>query len=310
MIWIILVMSIFISGCDTVRDLFVEKDLLRRPESKRCGECHKVIYDQWKKSRHSKSWISGDYIKRTENYRKIKCYGCHIPYQVDPLKEPDFRKENRHDGVSCVSCHFKDETGSMHGAYNVFSPPHPSKKDPDYERSEICGGCHKRTYQQWKKTGSSKSCQNCHMPARRGYLIQKLPFKYFHLKKDLHDHSFPVVVPDREFFDIKVKAEDSVVMIKIKNKKIPHSVPTSDNGKPRYYITVEFFKDERSVGKEKYIVTSKDPINYGEEKLFEFYTFENFSRLRVLVERKLSWQDKKEKVLEEVFRKEDLLVSP
>ncbi len=309
MIWIVLFLSFLFAGCDTVKDVFVEKDLLERPESKRCGECHRLIYNQWMRSRHSKSWTSEDYRKKTESYRKVKCFNCHIPYQVDTLKEPDFRKEKREDGIGCVSCHFKDETGSIHGGYNVFSPPHPSRKDPDYKKSDFCGGCHKKSYQQWKISGSKKSCQECHMPPKKEYLIQKFPFKYFHLKKDLHDHSFLVPVPDEKYFELKLNIGKDTVTLYIKNIRIPHSVPTADNGKPKYYIRGEFFKNGRHIHSENYLITSKDPIDYMKTRSVDFYIFEDFSHFKVTIERKLSWKKKKEKILELIFRKEDILFS-
>ena len=298
---VFLPLALLFIGCDSIQDIFLEEDLLHKPEAKRCGDCHKNIYNQWKDSRHSKSWVSEEYRKKTENYKKTKCFSCHIPYQVDPLKEPEYRNKHREDGINCVACHFKDETNAIHGEYDVFSPPHPSKQDLSYTKSEICAGCHKKTYQQWKKASVEKQCQNCHMPAKKGSLIQKFPFEYLHLPKEVHDHSFPVPVPDRKSFDIEIVMEKDTVNILITNNKIPHSVPTADNGKPKYYLTVEFIKDGKVVQRETEMITSKNPFEYKVKKDLQFFVFEDFKSLKIILERKLSWERKKKKILEERF---------
>jgi len=148
------------------------------------------------------------------------------------------------------------------------------------------------------------------MPSKKGYLIQKFPFQYLHLKKDIHNHSFPVPIPDKGSFDLKVKLEEDRIAVMLKNLKIPHSVPTADNGRPKYYVTVELFNRGKPVYRERYLITSKDPLNYREEKLIDFYIFEDFTHLKITVERKLSWSKKREKVLEKTFRKGDILASP
>jgi len=45
----------FISSCGNV---FVEKDLLERPQAKRCSDCHSDIFKEWEKSRHAMAWKS------------------------------------------------------------------------------------------------------------------------------------------------------------------------------------------------------------------------------------------------------------
>ncbi|WP_456402230.1 multiheme c-type cytochrome [Persephonella sp.] len=298
---IFFLLFIFSIGCEKVEEIFREEDLLKRPDAKRCADCHKAIYDQWKKSRHSLSYKSETFKEKTENYRKIKCLNCHIPYEIRPLEEPKKRSDKLHDGINCVSCHFREETNAMHGGYKVFSPPHPSKQDLDYKKSKICGGCHKKTYDQWLNSRSNKQCQECHMPAKKGSLIQKFPFQYFHLPKDVHDHSFPVPTPDQKDFDIKIDFDGMILTVYLKNKKIPHSVPTADNGNPIYYVTLKIFKDNKLINEDSHMITSKDPLIYNKEKSYEFYVFEEFDTVEVILERRLSWETEVRRILRKRF---------
>ncbi len=290
--------SFLFSGCESFFKIFQEEDLLKRPEAKRCGECHKNIYNQWKDSRHSKSWISEGYRKVTNNYRKTKCFNCHIPYEIKIGEKPDFREKHRDDGINCVSCHFREDTKSMHGEYDVFSPPHPSTKDINYSTSKICSGCHQKTYKQWEETGVRKECQDCHMPSKTGSLIQKFPFEYLHRKKEVHNHSFPTGIIKEQDIQIDAEKLGRKLFITIKNVSIPHNIPTADNGKPKLYLTVIFKEKDDEVYIDRYMFTPKDPVFYKKERVLTFKSFENFDSVDIILERKLSHQKIKEKILE------------
>ncbi len=255
-------LTVLLYGCDFISNIFLEKDLLQRPEAKRCGDCHRDIYNQWKNSRHSLSWVSEDYKKRTNHYSKTKCFSCHIPYEIKIGEKPEFREKNKEDGINCVSCHFKDGTKSMHGPYDVFSPPHPSTYDPNYSMADICSGCHQKTYKQWKSTNTEKNCQDCHMPAKKGSLIQKFPFEYLHLPKDVHNHSFPVGRAGKDDISVKIQKKDKKLYIYLLNKGIPHNLPTADNGKPKIYLSVMFYKNNLPINKQMEIFFPAKPLPY------------------------------------------------
>jgi hypothetical protein len=288
--------SLFLTSCEKGLELFQEKDLLERPTSKRCAECHENIYNQFKESRHAMSWISPEFKRGSENYSKEKCLSCHAPYEITINEKPKLRDVHREDGVNCVACHFRDSTKSMHGPYNVFSPPHPSTQDLTYTKAEICSGCHQETYKQWKMVSTDKNCQQCHMPAEKESLIQKFPFTYMHLPKEVHHHGFIVPKSKPEFFEVKAEKTDKTLRLTILNKKVPHNVPTADNGKPKYYVDVTFFKDGKEVYSDSITVLPNDSFVNGKEKVLEFNSVAEFDKVKVVLSRKLSWQEKPEKI--------------
>lgn len=299
--YLALMLIVLITSCDKLTEVFQEKDLLERPTAKRCSECHEDIYKQFKESRHSQAWISPEFKRASENYSKDKCLSCHAPYEIIVSEKPKLRDFHREDGVNCVACHFRDSTKSMHGPYDVFSPPHPSTQDLQYTKAEICSGCHQETFKQWKTVNTDKNCQQCHMPPEKGRLIQKFPFSYMHMPKEIHHHGFIVPKSKPEFFDVKVEKDGPNLVVKILNKKVPHNVPTADHGNPKYYVDIILFKDNNQVYSDGYTLQPKDSLNYGKEKIIEFPTTSDFDKVKVIISRKLSWQEKPEKIGEYSF---------
>jgi len=119
---LLVLFSLLLLGCRKFEELAREEDLLERPQAKRCADCHAEIFKEWEKSRHAKALVSEQFRLESENYTKNKCLSCHAPHQVDPDKKPILRVEFKEDGVSCVACHFKEETKAMHGPLKVWSP--------------------------------------------------------------------------------------------------------------------------------------------------------------------------------------------
>ncbi|WP_457643739.1 multiheme c-type cytochrome [Persephonella sp.] len=294
MIYLLPFIFLILVGCDYVEKMFVEEDLLDRPPSKRCGECHQKIYNQWMHSRHSVSWTSGEFVRSSKNRTKKKCLSCHAPLEVLPEKQPVVREKLREEGVNCFSCHYREETGSIHGPYEVFSPPHYSTYDPDYISSKICAGCHRKTYSQWKASGSDRTCQNCHMPSKKDRLIQKFPFMYLHSKKELHNHRFPALKADRKDMELSLEEKDGMVILRVKNTGIPHRFPAAQQGNPRVYITLKGISGGNEVYTETVMLTAKTGIDYMKTKEFYFFPDVKTERFSVIVERKLSYQEKRE----------------
>ncbi len=298
---IFLLFLMFSLGCEKIEKIFLEEDILDRPPSKRCSECHTKIYSQWKDSRHSVAWISEDFIKKTENRTKTKCLSCHAPLEVKAVKKPELRNKLREEGVNCFSCHYRGDTNSIHGPYRVFSPPHYSTYDPDYISSKICAGCHEKTYLKWKESGSVKNCQDCHMPAKKERLIQKFPFTYFHSKKNLHNHSFPSLKADEKDFLINFSIKQNFILMKIKNIKIPHTIPTSQQGSPKYYITITGYKHNKKILEERFMLTPKNGLEPKKWKSFDLFVDDKPNKISIKIDRKLSWSKKKEEILKKDF---------
>lgn len=296
MLWgIVLSLVLLAYSCG---DVFVEKDLLERPESKRCSDCHADIFREWEKSRHAIAWKSETFKVETENYTKTKCLSCHAPHQVDPDKKPALREKFLEDGIGCVACHFKDETKAMHGPHKVWSPPHPSKQDLSYIKSNFCAGCHQETFKEWKMAKVEKSCQDCHMPNMgEKRIVQKFPFEYFHSKKPRHDHTFPTGIARAEDIKVELIKQDQSYYLQITNVGIPHNLPTADQGSPKLYIVVE-----SDAGRFVKLLTpqAKNALVYGQPMLVDI-PWQDFKNLKVDIYRRLSWKEEREKIKTQRF---------
>ena len=302
MIYFIFLLLFFTLSCEKLNEIFLEEDLLQRPPAKRCADCHAKIYEDWKKSRHAVAWVSEQFKNETDNYSKLKCLSCHAPHQVDPIKEPELRVKLRHEGINCVSCHFKEETKAMHGPYKVWSPPHPSREDKWYTRSEICAGCHQKTYKEWKVARVKTSCQRCHMPVKDyTWIMDKFPFYLFHSRKALHDHTFPA--GKAKPTDLKILLSEGY--LKIVNVGIPHNLPTADQGNPKLYVFVEVYYTD---GKKKVIrkllsAHAKTALKYLEPYKIKIHNYEKVEKVRVYIYRRLAWKKEKELIfVDEVKR--------
>ncbi len=296
----LLLLLLFLGGCERLETVFVEEDLLQRPPAKRCSDCHTDIYREWKKSRHFHAWTSENFRVESENYAKVKCLSCHAPHQVDPEKKPLLRAEFREDGVSCVACHFKEETRSMHGPLKVWSPPHPSRQDLSYTKSTFCAGCHRETYKEWKMAKVEKSCQSCHMPSLgKRDLIQKFPFYLFHLAKPRTSHEFPSLKAGPE--DVEVRLEAGKLILT--NVGVPHNLPTADQGDPRLYLLAEitYANGRKRIVRKLLSPQSKTALAYKEPKEIRIPPAE-VKEVRVKLLRKLAWSEERELIKEVTLR--------
>ncbi|WP_457599844.1 multiheme c-type cytochrome [Hydrogenivirga sp.] len=296
MIRLLLLVTLLLTGCERLENVFVEEDLLERPPAKRCSDCHAEIFKEWRKSRHFHAWTSEHFKLESENYTKAKCLSCHAPHQVDPEKKPTLRAEFKEDGVSCVACHFKEDTRTMHGPLKVWSPPHPSERDLSYTRSNFCAGCHRETYKEWKLAKVEKSCQSCHMPSLgKRDLIQKFPFDLFHLAKPRTSHEFPSLKAEAR--DIRVELSEGKLLIT--NVGVPHNLPTADQGDPRLYLIakVRYGNGKVRVVRRLLSAQSKTALRYGVPYELRLPSG-NVREVEVRILRKLAWSKRKEPVAE------------
>ena len=182
----------------------------------------------------------------------------------------------------------------MHGPYDVFSPPHPSKEDKNFRKSIVCSSCHQQTYKQWEKASVSKTCQSCHMqPVKRGSLIQKFPFTYLHFPKEIYNHKFITGTAKENDIIVKAVREDNLIKLILLNKGVPHNLPTADNGKPKFYVVITTYESGKQKEKLQNIITEKYGMKYNKKKELDFYTFENYDSIKVEIFRKLSWEKEK-----------------
>jgi tetratricopeptide (TPR) repeat protein len=108
-------------------------------ESKRCGECHKDIYDQWQSSTHHFASFNNQFYRKSIEYMQAVsgttqsskfCAGCHDHAVFfngrweRPMKEQIDTPEAQ-NGLGCMSCH---SITSVHGTagnaeFTVSYPP-------------------------------------------------------------------------------------------------------------------------------------------------------------------------------------------
>ena len=281
-----------------VLELVREPDLLKRPEAKRCADCHKTIYDSWKKSRHAISWTSKTYIEASENRTKEKCLACHIPQSVMGEK-PSPRMDRRDEGIYCVSCHFVD--GKMNGPYDLVSPSHPTHRNPDYVRSNFCGSCHQKTFKEWQATKVEDTCQDCHMPRTKDRLTQKTGLNLLHKKKWVGDHRFLHGEITEKDIAVEASFEDNFFTVSLLNQTVPHGVPTADNGDPRLYLYTTFFSatgEQVDMAKEILAPQQETALAFNNKVGFRYRLFDPVSHASIVLKYQPAWSKEKELVWE------------
>ena len=274
-----------------------QQDLLEYPKAKRCSECHKLIYESWKESRHAIAWKSKTYIEATKNRSKEKCLPCHIPKEVKAGIKPAPRLRNREDGVYCVPCHVIENR--MNGPYDLFSPPHPTIQNPEYRKSKICGSCHEKTYKEWVSTGEQKTCQECHMPRIKKRLVQKLPLGLLHSRRLVGDHRF--IHGEITGKDLLVSAEikNNQLFVTLLNRLIPHFLPTATSGDPRMFLYIRFFdRDDNEIEKYKEIFAPQQntALPFGKKIILKYQPADSANRIEVSLQYKPSWSKEKKVV--------------
>jgi hypothetical protein len=283
---------------NSVLELAREPDLLEKPEAKRCADCHKTIYDSWKKSRHSISWTSKTYIEASENRSKEKCLACHIPESITGEK-PSPRLDHRDEGIYCVSCHFKDN--KMNGPYDLVAPPHPTYRNPEYVRSNFCGSCHQKTFKEWKATAVEDTCQDCHMPRIRARLTQKAGLSLLHKKKWVGDHRFLHGEITEKDITMEASFQGKFFKISLLNKTVPHTVPTADNGDPRLYLYIKFLNEageEIDSAKEIISPQQETALPFNKKVDYQFRLFNPVAQANIVLKYQPAWSKEKELVWE------------
>lgn len=146
------------------------------------------------------------------------CTRCHSPFAVKTNQTPVLQGEDgpyqpldslgpiARAGVSCDVCHTADTVGgedllgfgtgdTRRGgiADPVPNAEHASEASLVQQSSNMCGACHdvefdglllEQTFTEWLSVGSLGTCQDCHMPARRGLAALDGP------EREVHDHTF------------------------------------------------------------------------------------------------------------------------
>jgi len=173
----------FPSGANTSNGKIVPSSFFM--ESKKCGECHKDIYNQWKSSAHHFASFNNQFYRKSIEYmqsvvgtRPSKwCAGCHdhavfFNGRFDrPIKEQIDTPEAQ-AGLSCMSCHsIVHVNGSMGNAdftmsypplHEVASSSNPIIRNLEHFVTYAAPEAHRRIFMKPFMRTSSEFCASCH----------------------------------------------------------------------------------------------------------------------------------------------------
>jgi Flp pilus assembly protein TadD len=154
-------------------------------ESKKCGECHKDIYDQWKSSVHHFASFNNQYYRKSIEYMQSVvgtkpskwCAGCHdhavfFNGRFDkPIKDQIDTPEAQ-AGLSCMSCHsIVHVNGSVGNAgFTMSYPPlhevanssNPLVKNLEHFVTYAAPEAHRQTFMKPFMRDNAEFCAACH----------------------------------------------------------------------------------------------------------------------------------------------------
>jgi len=170
-----------------------------------CGDCHRAIYDGWKRSVHAtamESRLFQDALKMAESdfngdARKV-CLRCHSPLAAYSGDLSLTRKVSW-EGITCDYCHSVQEVTPSKGnsvarvdfngvksgpSADAVSPVHGTRFSKIHTTSLVCSTCHQyrnelgfevlTTYSEWEKSAyaqAGQQCQSCHMYGVQGKIV-------------------------------------------------------------------------------------------------------------------------------------------
>lgn len=164
-----------------------------------CSGCHTTLYDQWRKSAHSKA-VSDDLFEKTVAFAvddlgginnpdaqatQAFCFKCHSPIGFYIGEVPP-KSGVATSGVSCDFCHtVSGANGTGNGSFintpgdvkrgpfvDAISPAHETTLSILHTQSEFCGMCHdvfhptnglplEETYTEWKNSPYPAKNEQC-----------------------------------------------------------------------------------------------------------------------------------------------------
>jgi hypothetical protein len=257
-----------------------------------CKDCHKREFEDWSQSRHSQAWSNPVFQEGFLLEPSDRCIYCHAPLsqQLDEIRsrrQPSLSPE----GVNCVTCHMRN--GEIYSSRGSGSGYHPYSKDLSLKSPQFCAGCHQfnfnktingqmflsnnsiqNTYEEWnqyRKKGGTKTCQECHMTQGR------------HTFQGAHS---PQMV--RKAIQLTIRTSEHFADISLKAGEVGHLIPTGDLFR---HITLEVsdlkggsFKTVQTFGK-RYELTL-DPLSGNlEQKLTSDTTFKSGETKKVRITR-------------------------
>jgi hypothetical protein len=230
-----------------------------------CGDCHRAIYDGWKRSAHAtamESRLFQDALKIAEADFGVQarkhCLACHAPVAVETGDLELVRKVSW-EGITCDYCHSIQEVTTAGGnpkakveftlvksgpSKDLFSPAHGTRFSPLHTSSLACITCHEysnaqgfpvlATYSEWKNSRYGKGelgCQGCHMYRIAGDVVDPRITRSATLTLNLHEipggHSLQQLNKAIKADLTTAREGDQLrVVVKLTNRGAGHDVPT------------------------------------------------------------------------------------
>jgi hypothetical protein len=173
----------FPSGADTANGKLVPSSFFM--ESKKCGECHRDIYQQWNSSVHHFASFNNQFYRKSIEYMQSVigtqpskwCAGCHdhavfFNGRFDRLIKEQIDTPEAQAGLSCMSCHSIAHVNSTVGNANfimsypplheVASSSNPVIKNLEKFVTYAAPEAHRRTFMRPFMRNSAEFCSACH----------------------------------------------------------------------------------------------------------------------------------------------------
>jgi tetratricopeptide (TPR) repeat protein len=154
-------------------------------ESKKCGECHKDIYEQWKGSVHHFASFNNQFYRKSIEYMQSVvgtkpskwCAGCHdhavfFNGRFDKPIKDQIETPEAQAGLSCMSCHsIVHVNGTVgNGGFTMSYPPlhevansaNPLVKNLEHFVTYAAPEAHRQTFMKPFMKDSAEFCSTCH----------------------------------------------------------------------------------------------------------------------------------------------------
>jgi len=281
---LVITSALILSSCTFDHLTDIETEDTSAPSAQECGSCHVEQYAEWKKTAHATAFVSEDFKSQSDDYQEEECLFCHIPGEVLNV-ERKARNYNRHEGVTCVSCHLFEKT--MHGPHSsgaLFSPhsiSQNSKVDSQLESSQICGVCHEETYEQWDEQRKNKeypTCHECHGVAVERQHTKGTNFfsKFLVLFEPEHSvRSHYLILPNQDVTELGPdltldRREGEMLHFSLLNS-LPHDLPTGNFAEKELFFQFKKKGDEISSAK----IVMENTLAPGERHTFKLLLPQN-----------------------------------
>ncbi len=301
LVFLLLSAGLLLAGCASEEFRMLTAVEERYPSASQCGKCHIDIYDEWKQSVHSRSY-SNDAFRLASNEHSFQdCLGCHSPVSIYGGGAPATRNAIRDEGVTCVSCHFKQ--GTLRGPIEPTAAlvPHEISVEKEFfTTSALCGTCHQGTYDEWRRADmeNKKNCQDCHMPEviRKVTQATGLASRILVSMEEEHTlrrHTFDYGKPDKPeeavSFAIEWECGEDGCFVEVEVlNKLPHFIPTGDFGFRKGVLTLTAKSGEGKVVSRQGVDLFKEiktALKPGERRSFRFSAPAETSRVEITLER-------------------------